>query len=138
MSQRPAPIPAELQQLRLRIRIHRMSHGERSRLPPALWQAATQAAERHGAARVADVCGLSLAALSRRSEPPTVVTECAAFVELPAAQVFGTAHPAVPAMGAVVELRDESGGHVTLRLAAGGEAAVDVAAVVAAFWRRRG
>ena len=128
-------LAAGLRRLSERIEHWRRTRARRTAMAPELWSAAVELGHRHGAYRVARALRINFECLKRRmAEAKTAEERSAppsAFVAWTGAEILG----ASSAAGTVMELSDETGVRLTLRLGAGAE--VDVAGVVAAF-RRRG
>jgi hypothetical protein len=108
-------------------------------MPAPLWEAAVAAARSHGVSAVVRETGIGYESLRQRCETTEPSGEeagaPAGFVELAPMTAIGELC-AVPAGGAVVELRDGHGAQVTVRLGPGGREVVDLSAVVATLWRR--
>lgn len=119
--------PEALGELGRRMDEWRRTRGKPGPMPEALWRAAAKLAEKQGLNRVAAPLRLNYYSLKRwvegggdrrRSAAPS----SAAFIEVRA--------PAAAPAGSVLEL-EKSGLKMTLRLSS----ALDVGALVAAFWR---
>ena len=100
-------------------------------MAPELWSGAVKLGQSHGAYAVARALRINFECLKRRMAEAKAPPRRGEFVEWTGAEILGAS--SVPA--AVMELADETGARLTLRLGAGAQ--VDVASVVAAF-RRRG
>ena len=128
-------LPAGVKRLGERIEQWRRTRARRTAMAPELWLTAVELAQSHGAHRVARALRINFECLKRRmAEAGAVARPTAAsgaFVEWTGAQILS----ASSSRGAVIELSDETGVRLTLRL--GAEVEVDVARVVAAF-RQRG
>lgn len=123
---------SNLERVRRQLERWRRTRKPKERIPQALWNARAQLARRHGISRVARALRLQYDALRDRAEAapgPKATATPGPFVEVPLRT------PRTPA-ACVVELEDERGWKMTLRLAAAHGA--DAAALVEAFWRRAG
>jgi hypothetical protein len=124
-------LPGAADSLRRRIETWRRTRKRGSPMPEALWTAAAELAKAHGVLRIARAVRVDFGALKKRVHGLATAEKKTAcppgFVEIPA---FAT--PAVSE--AVLELADDTGAKMTCRLADG--AALDVIALVKAFWRR--
>jgi len=127
-------LPAEVQQLRQRIERWRRTRERRPPMPAGLWAEAVRLARDGRAWAVARALGVNFEALRRRmaeaaGNPPAPGRDPpAAFGERSGAQVLGATGGTT---GTVVELSDDGGIRLTVRLAAGDT--LDVPRVVAAF-----
>jgi len=127
-------LPAEVQQLRQRIERWRRTRERRTPMPAGLWAEAVRLARDGRAWAVARALGVNFEALRRRmaeaaGNPPAPGRDPpAAFGERSGAQVLGATGGTT---GTVVELSDDGGIRLTVRLAAGDT--LDVPRVVAAF-----
>ena len=133
---RRRPVPRDIAALGRRVKRWRDNREKRSPMPEALWRDATRLARKHGVSPVCRHAGLGYASLQQRVEvaqdaSPQEAAGEAGFVELSAAQLLGA--PSAPQT--VLELSDEDGRRLTLRLAPGIE--VDVVGLVQGF-RGRG
>jgi hypothetical protein len=119
----------DLNQLRRQLSAWRREQSGRTRLPEALWGAATSLARTQGPSRVARLLRLDYYKLRKRlATTATLLPAPPAFVELKGAPMFGTGPGE-----AAVELSDGTGARMTLRVCS------DVATLVAlagSFWRR--
>jgi len=106
-------------------------------MPEELWQEATRLAGIHGVSAVSRHASVGYASLRKRAEaarkestltPESTETGDAGFVELSAAQLLG----ASPERQTVVELSDQHGMRMTLRLAPHQQ--VDVLRLVQGLW----
>lgn len=111
-----------------RINQWRRGRGKRGPMPENLWAAAARLAEEHGLNRVAAPLRLDYYSLKRRVEEGSHRRRTAA--EAKPAFIEVRPQAAAPA-GSVLELEAPGGRKMTLRLSS----ALDVAAVVEAFWR---
>jgi len=123
-------------QLRDRIERWRRTRVKRTEMPADLWTKAIALALSEGVYRTARALRVNFEGLKRRIAERAVNDRGAAaptnaFVELSGAQLL-----AAPSPGTVVELSDESGARMTIRLSTGSE--VDLARWIAAFRRRDG
>lgn len=128
-----AALPAGVYQLQGRIENWRRTRERRTTMPAELWAAAVALARIGRPGAVVRALRINVTGLKRRMAEDVgggQATGPAAFVELGGAQVLG----ASSSSGAVIELSDKDDVRLTVRLAAGFE--LDVAGVVAAFWRR--
>ena len=127
-------LPAGVRRLGERIEHWRRTRAKRTAMAPELWLAAVELGHSHGAYLVARGLRINFECLKRRmaeakrSAPSAPSGE---FVQWTGAQILSTSS----ASGTVMELSDEVGVRLTLRL--GTDVQVDVASVVAAF-RQRG
>ena len=128
--------PAGVTRLGERIEHWRRTRARRTAMAPELWSAAVELSRSYGAYRVARALRINFECLKRRmaeadavAPPPSAPS--GAFVEYTGAQILSAASP----QGAVIELSDETGARLTLRL--GAQVEVDVPRLVAAF-RQRG
>ena len=129
-------LPAGLARLGERIEHWRRTRAKRTAMAPELWSAAVELARSHGPYRVARALRINFECLKRRMTAVVVVAPApgspsGTFVEYTGAQILSAASP----QGAVIELSDETGARLTLRL--GAQVEVDVPRLVAAF-RQRG
>jgi len=119
----------DLNQLRRQLSAWRREQSGRTRLPEALWRAATDLARTQGPSRVARVLRLDYYKLRKRlAVTASLLQAPPAFVELKGAPMFGTGPDE-----SVVELSDGTGARMALRVRH------DVATLVAlaeSFWRR--
>jgi hypothetical protein len=120
--------PAGVAELRERIETWRRTRAKPGPMPEALWRAAAQLARKHGLSAVAAALRLQYYALKDRVEGTTHAVRrqgTAAFVEV--------SPPAMTPSGCVLELEAPGQRKMTLRVSS----AIDVVAVVDAFWRCR-
>lgn len=116
----------ELQQLRGRIERYRRGRGRRAPLPPDLWTQAVSWAGKLGLYRASRALGVSYDSLQRRTaRGVAVVPRKSGFVEFSGAQILDAD------AGSTVEVAEENGTRLTIRVAPGRP--LDVAALVAAF-----
>ena len=119
----------DLNQLRRQLSAWRREQSRRTRLPEALWRAATDLARTQGPSRVARLLRLDYYKLRKRLAATTSLLPAPpVFVELKGAQMFG-AGPGE----SVVELSDGRGARMTLRVRS------EIATLVAlaeSLWRR--
>jgi hypothetical protein len=134
----------DLQQLQQQWKAWRSAHARRGRrphLPEAAWKAAARLAQQHGVSRVARTLRVDYYRLRQRTigpprpirataRPPELATS-PGFVEVPVPWPVPTG--SVPGT-CTVELSDERGNRMTVRLA---QAGPEVMALARAFWRRR-
>jgi hypothetical protein len=128
-------MPAEMKHLWKRIEQWRQMRRRRTAMPAELWSEAVTLARSAGSYRVARALRLNFEALKRRMvegalDGAPAVAPPSGFVELTRAQMVGA-----PTTGTVVEIEDESGLRVVVRLAK--EAHVDVMQLISAL-RPRG
>ena len=119
--------------MRRRIEDWRSTQPAYARMPEELWETAVALARVDGAYAVARHLGLNYATLKRRLERSAAARAQSAargFVELDAAQMFGTAASA----GSVVDLARADGTKLTMRLREGEK--LDVVALANAFLGR--
>ena len=114
----------------------RRTRAKQSPMSAELWDEAVSLARQIGVHPVKAALGLNyeslrqrLALADRNAPRASAGAASAAFVELSGAELLGAT-----ATGPVVEISDDSGLRLTVRLAAGGE--LDVARLVEAFRRR--
>lgn len=97
-------------------------------IPPALWAAAVELAEAHGARRVADVLQLDLERLGRRMQREADAAPLGEadtrFVEMLTPAMMGPATTAAEVRQCVVELHNAHGATMRVELAGGGLAAL--------------
>jgi hypothetical protein len=109
----------------------RRTRERRTGMPAELWAAAVELARTHGTYRVARALRVAYESLARRlveaGEGQTDETQAGKFVELRGADLLGGT--------TVIEVSDEDGGRMTIRLGASGALAL-AAALVSAFRRR--
>ena len=130
----PRELPADVEEVRVRIDSWRAGCRKRSPIPKEFWAAAVALAQTHGVNPVSCALRLSYDALRCRLVEASVapVEERAAppgFVELEPMAATGPAE----AEGPVVEVTDSDGVRLVVRLPRGAE--VDVPALAAAFRR---
>jgi len=129
---RPA-LSADVKAVGARIETWRRTRKKRSPMPKELWRAAAVLARSHGVYRISEALRVryeTLRSWTAKSGPMKAKKQAAAagFVEV--------ALPEPPAVdGAVVELADDDGAKLTIRLPAG--TTVDVAGLASA-WRSHG
>jgi hypothetical protein len=133
---RVAKLTAEARRVRDRIEQWRRTRAKRTAMPAELWTDAVALARGEGAYRTARALRVDFESLKRRIAESSAgeggaAAPASAFVELTGAQLL-----AAPTTGATVELSDDAGTRMTVRLATGIE--VDVARWIAAFRRRDG
>jgi hypothetical protein len=123
-----------LQQVRRGIDVWRWTRLKRSPMPDELWAQATRLAQSLGVWRVARDLGLCYESLKRRVEERVSRKEPGAvrFVEVGGSDLMDVAS----SDGSVVELHATDGTRMTVRL--GGDAQVDMMALVAAFRQHAG
>ena len=116
---------AALHELRTQIEQCRQGHHRRAPLPEQLWRQAMSWARKLGPYQASRALGVSYDSLRRRMEnrPPNGPVSTS-FVEFQGAQLLDLD------AGGVVEVVDEAGARLTIRVSA---RALDAAAVVAAF-----
>lgn len=130
-----SPLPPRVNRVRVRIERWRRQRTQPSPMPEELWASAVSLARRHGVYPIARALRIDYGALKKRITPrPQVRSKIrkTEFIELGPAPLLGHLEPA----GMVVELSDEDGAKLVMRLPAGDS--VDVERLVAAFWSRRG
>jgi len=126
---------SELEKLHQRIARWRAEHGGRGvRWPPEMWSAAIAVARVEGVAPVAKRLGLGRERLSARLARAKAATSTkharpSAFVEFDARQVCPRSHTTI---------RFEAGDGSKVELELGDGDALDLVALVQAFWRRGG
>ena len=131
MGRRRLPVPAEVQALAQRLERYRKSPQRQRRLPESLWSQAAVLAKRYGAGRVQEALRLNYVDLKRRMTQRAPVSLPASFS--PAFVELGRAALGTPQSGgATVELQDQTGRKLTVRLAASQEG--DLLALVRALW----
>jgi len=128
-------VPAEITELRERVERWRRFRSGHGPMPAELWAAAVDVARRRGLYETARGVGIDYGGLAKRMKGEALVAEAGRsarveFVEWSGAEILGQVAAPAPA-GAVVEISDASGRHVTVRMSAG--EGVDVAGIVAAF-----
>lgn len=126
-------LPASVARLGLRIEHWRRTRARRTAMPAELWSEATILAESEGAYAISRALGIGFSGLKQRLDHCATAEAprpSRAFVELTGAQILG---PQLPP-GPVVELSDDAGLRLTVRLTKDSE--VDLARLVAAFRNR--
>jgi hypothetical protein len=139
MRKRKRPLPklsVGAWQLQDRIEKWRRTRVKRTAMPEALWSEAVALARGEGMYRTARALGVDYESLKRRiaeraASDRGAAAPANAFVEVSGAQVL-----AAPSPGTVVDLTDENGARMIIRLSTGRE--IDVAQWIAAFRRRDG
>ena len=137
MAKRPQrKVPAELRELQKRLdALRKGGRKRRLRIPEEIWTAAAIQARSHGINRVARTLRLDYYTLKRRAAaakpglPPPTQPSAPKFVEIDFA-------PSPAMSGCTIELEDQSGAKMTMRLAGGGVA--ELVTLAEAFWRRPG
>ncbi len=123
-------ISPDVASLRLRIARWRQKRLKRSPMPEELWLEAARLAQDQGISPIARQLGVGYASLKGRVEQAQpdedVPSQGGEFVELSADQFLGQA-----SKSAVVELADEDGRRLTIRLDDGGQ--LDVVGLLQAF-----
>jgi len=119
----------DLNQLRRQLSAWRREQSGRTRLPEALWRAATDLARTQGPSRVARALRLDYYKLRKRLAATTSLLPAPpVFVELKGAQMFGTGPGE-----SVVELSDGRGARMALRVR---HDVTTLVALAESFWRR--
>jgi hypothetical protein len=119
-------LPPDLAAARNRFQAWRGQRPRGSRIPQRLWALAVRLVKRHGIARTATALRLDYYGLKKRaaSAPCQPELESAAFIEVPS--------PILGGKQCLVELHNEAGASMRLRLA--GYNAADLAAVACSLW----
>jgi hypothetical protein len=119
-----------VQQVLARIEQWRRTRPKRTRMPEALWAAATAVAREHGVHLTARALRVNYESLKHRVSVGPAPAVAGRFVELRGADLIGGGPPT---SGAVVEVSDVDGARMTIRL--GADTELDPAALVGAFRR---
>lgn len=118
-----------------RIELWRRTRRGLSRMPQELWDEAVQLARREGVYAVARAASIDYGGLKRRlaqdAEGKPDAVESGPFLEMSGAQLLG----AGGAPGPVIEVSDDGGARLTIRLPLG--SALDARDLVQGFWARR-
>ncbi len=131
--------PVRVQRVQKRIEHWRKTREKRSPMPQPLWNAAVELAQRDGVYSISRALQLNyqtlqarLAMASAGAKPPRTPTAPKGFVELgPPVPMAAVSRPE-----SVVELSDEDGAKLLIRLPASGSD-LDVEHLAEAFWSRR-
>lgn len=131
MGRRRLPLPAAVKVLARRLEVYRQSPDRQRRLPESMWAQAAALAQQHGIGRVQAALRLNYADLKRRVQPdrPARLAASSAppFVEL---GLTGLVPP--QGSGTTIELQDQTGRRLLVRLGAG--QAGDWTVVARALW----
>jgi len=131
-------VSARVLRVQKRIEHWRKTREKRSPMPEPLWDAAVQLAQRDGVYSISRALQVNYQSLQARLAMASAATKAQrapsapnGFVELsPALPV-----PAAPRTESVVELSDDEGARLTIRLSAGSD--LDVGRLAESFWGRR-
>ena len=137
MDDQQTEIPEDIAALRRRVEVWRRIRTKRSPMPDELWQEAARLARTHGYRRVARALRANYDSLKAKvekaprtsgaQEPGGESASPAKFVEVSTSEIFA----ARPSPVTVVEMMDEAGIRITIRLAEGEK--LDVPGLVNAF-----
>jgi hypothetical protein len=137
---KPKALPRRIVELNKQIESWRQTREKRTRMPEELWDAAVEAARRHGIWKVSNATRVSYESLKarvERAEPPSAPAAVegggTAFVSVGAPpQIFGPSEP----VATEVELVAVDGARLVVRVE--GREGLDVAGLAQAFWKREG
>jgi len=134
---RQSALPGAVEEVLKGIEHWRRTREKRTAMPEPLWAAATAAARKHGVYQVARVLRVDYDTLKRRAKMRAKkrregTSARARFVEL---RPVSPPIAPLPPTGAVVELSDNAGSKLTVRLPLG--STVDIAGLASALWSRR-
>ncbi|MFC1482345.1 hypothetical protein ACFL51_00915 [Myxococcota bacterium] len=136
-------LPKDIRKVRDSVERWRQTRRKRSPMPKELWESAAALARKHGVSPVARALGVDYASLKKHAKQGAApaakrrrrrTPEASGFVELSAAQL-ATASRAAESHRTEVELTDEDGRRLSIRLANG--ETVDVVGLAEAFLSRR-
>lgn len=137
MDDQQTEIPEDIAALRRRVEVWRRTRTKRSPMPDELWQEAARLAKTHGYRRVARALRANYDSLKAKvekaprtsgaQEPGGGTASPATFVEVSTSEIFAARQSPTT----VVEMTDETGVRITIRLAEGEK--LDVPGLVDAF-----
>lgn len=132
-----AAAAAQLKQVQERIEQWRSKRCKKTPVPPEIWQQATELAAELGVYQVSRALRLSYDGLRhrvnrQRLSSGTAQSVAGGFIELGGAQLLGAS---APAAAIVVEVTDQRGGRLSVRISA--QQSVDVVALVDRFLEAR-